>query len=298
MLRILDVLLAYVSHVKKTIEDYAMNKRRSRMQCFEIFNKKQFEGSDDFKLKSFEKFFYIFNNLYQELHEKTIHIPTIDVFNKFFTEFNVSYAPFFASGATINVWQVAQLKHNELRNCSVLRWLLDCEGSHGQGSIFFEAVLKHLDINIDITNGYRTQVELSYILDEDYNDSNEYGNNTEKYNRVDIVMQNTQFLLFLEVKIDAPEGINQLLRYSDILKKQCGSRKGKLIYLTPRHKYLPEAILSLQDKSKYFPKPLSWKEVANAFENVLPEYIQKQNAMQKPLWVSLVQQFCEHIRKF
>ncbi len=278
-------------------------------------------GRKAYELEKFENFFREFDELYVPIKEKPIKLPTTEKFEVFFNQFEEIYAPFFKSGGTINVWSEAQLKRDEVRNCSVLKWLLDCKGSHGQGGIFFEALLSFLSVPldpVDLATGYATRAELVYDTYDYDNENNEDTNSSkQKRNRVDIVLQNEHFLMFIEVKIDAPEGKNQLKRYSDILEKQCSnSKKGFLAFLTPRHNYIPEDSKSLKSgvprndsgldnyipeasKSlKYQPTPLSWKQLAHAFETALPKDSITQNTIQKPLWVALVQQFCEHVRQF
>lgn len=55
-------------------------------------------------------------------------------------------------------------------------------------------------------------------------------------NRIDIVLEGSDFVLFLEVKIDAPEGHLQLERYARAAKAKAtatGKKYAALLYLTP-----------------------------------------------------------------
>lgn len=51
-------------------------------------------------------------------------------------------------------------------------------------------------------------------------------------NRVDIVIESTTHLLFVECKIDSEEGRDQLSRYDRALRTRTGPRAGRLVYLT------------------------------------------------------------------
>lgn len=46
-----------------------------------------------------------------------------------------------ANGAFLQVWSVAGLKRNELRNAAVLAWLIDPNGSHGHGPAVLSGLL-------------------------------------------------------------------------------------------------------------------------------------------------------------
>jgi hypothetical protein len=110
-------------------------------------------------------------------------------------------------GDLINVWTIAGLSTVELRNASVLAWLFSANGSHGRGASIFQAFMKRLKqyhegqfpISSDITDHYFIYKEKTYP------DSTE--------SRVDIVIDGMDFVAFLEVKINAPEGYEQMLKY-------------------------------------------------------------------------------------
>jgi hypothetical protein len=68
-----------------------------------------------------------------------------------------------SSGEFTNVWAIAGLKRNEVRNAAVLAWLLDPNGSHGLGHAVSCALLARIDDRLqegkwskqDLLNGRR-----------------------------------------------------------------------------------------------------------------------------------------------
>ncbi len=175
------------------------------------------------------------------------------------------------SGAALNIWRVAGLKRNEVRNAAVLAWFLDPKGSHGLGTaciyhLLHEAFRDHADwlpgepslANASVRTELRPQ-----------------GSDTD---RVDIAMEGDSFLIFMEVKIDALEGVNQLLRYAAaaraIGKSWC------LLYLSSRQpKQLPPKTVQI-----------TWRDVVATLQAVAI------NA--SPFTRQLMSQFASHIRKF
>lgn len=129
-------------------------------------------------------------------------------------------------GNEINIWKIAQVGDDELKNSSILAWLLNCNGSHGQGDLFLVSFLKLLKRNgnfvfpnISIDKPYWTKVESLPFGDQE--------------SRIDIEIEGEQFLLFIEVKINAPETNDQLERYINIAKNKAANRPWVVVFLTP-----------------------------------------------------------------
>mgnify|MGYP002721729674 CR=1 FL=1 len=174
----------------------------------------------------------------------------------------------------LNVWSVAGLKRDELRNAAVLAWFLDPHGSHGFGAAVLEAFLKEVaritpnwpDLGLDLL---RVSVQT-----EEW----PLGSETD---RVDIAIDGPDFTIFIEVKIDAPEGPEQLRRYSDLARRKAqafGRRHGCVIYLGPYPPRLPPPEVAV----------ITWRNVA-AVLSALP----RDNAGS-----SLAHQFARHVRAF
>jgi hypothetical protein len=228
---------------------------------------------------------------------ESAHAPALDARNaeQFFNLFKQYYVPFVKSGGTINVWEVAGVGTDEVRNCAVLGWLLDCQGSHGQGTLFLHWLLEalsvapfsracraHLPQVLHAHPPYRATVENTY--------EQEGSDGVMPNSRVDIVIENESFLLFIEAKVHAGETGNQLERYSSILRSRAGKRPYAMIFLTPTGR-------PAKDESAGDIVCLSWKQLADSFEARIAADIPK-DSPHPLLWVSLVQQFCQHIRTF
>lgn len=251
---------------------------------------------------------------FEGAEEEPVQVVMLDAncVEAFFQSFREQYTPFFEKGGTINVWEIAKCKYDEVRNCAVLGWLLDCNGSHGQKHFFLECFLNCWDkkpINPDcLSSGYKVTVEQSYenisqeIGDEPDNEpsrndssgtDNLTGMNTK--NRVDFVIENTKFILFIEAKIKAKEGNTQLKRYSHLLKKSARQRRHALIFLTTTD-YTPLGIDGLPIQ----PLCITWQKIAVSFEEAMKKRLGKDvyGTFNQPLWASLAQQFCCHIKNF
>jgi hypothetical protein len=226
------------------------------------------------------------------------HIPTVD--NKdteqFFSLFKRHYEPFVRSGGTIDVWDVVGVGMDEVRNCAVLGWLLDCYGSHGQGTAFLRWFLETVHLE-PLKAGCRERfpqaahIHAPYrtILENAYDQRNVEGKTPDS--RVDIVIENNAFLLFIEAKIQAGETGNQLERYTGILHSRAGGRRYGMVFLTPTGR-------SAQDESISGVACLGWKQLAETFETRTQNISSGMVSPQQPLWAMLVQQFCRHIRTF
>lgn len=110
-----------------------------------------------------------------------------------------------SSGSLIDLWSVAGLRRRELPNAAVLAWLLDPRGSHGQGSLCLTGLL-------DLAQR-KSGVHLSGLALGDVRVQPEERPLGSDRDRVDIVVEAADLLIFIEVKIDAAEGQAQLSRY-------------------------------------------------------------------------------------
>lgn len=142
-------------------------------------------------------------------------------------------------GAFLNVWAVAGLRRNEVRNCAVLAWFLNPRGSHGAGAAYLKAVMALLP---EVEAGGLEQARLKTELRPQGSDRD----------RVDIVVELPERVIFIEAKIDAPEGINQLARYRDAAARL--HKAVSIVYLTrAAHVDEPDGV-----------HHLTWRQVARA----------------------------------
>ena len=208
----------------------------------------------------------------------------------FFVQFEEVYSQFYRSGAAVSVWDVAKLGSDEVRVCSVLAWLLDRHGSHGQGDVFLRCFLdclrKECCLSIpseqNIFRGYRTSAESFY--NNFFCDQQDQSNS-----RVDIEISGPDILLFIEAKIYAPETNNQLKRYIDILRSTAGGRSRALVFLTPTGRLPKSDYVNMQDEVI----ALSWKMIGKQFFRHINSFMCKNS-----LAYALITQYCDHINRF
>lgn len=232
--------------------------------------------------KTWNRFFAEFDSLLPQ-HMLQVEIPHIDLTEAqtFFQTFSHKRTQFLEYDGTINIWEVAGIGHNEVRNCAVLGWFLDYYGSHGQKGLFLQAFLDGLNkasqgkTNFTVQGPYRIRLENCYDQGE---------------SRVDIVIESADLLLFIEAKIDAPDTRGQSDQYSVILNSRSEYTQRGLVYLTPKG-HIPRC------ENKQYLIPFSWRHIANAFE-CIADRASTGTQTSQPYWVPLVQQFCWHIRQF
>lgn len=177
-----------------------------------------------------------------------------------------------AAGGYANVWAVAGLKRDEVRNTAVLTWFLDPLGTHGLGGAMLEAFLDRVAHVHPAWSMPRFDLASCRVRTE----FRPHGSATD---RVDIAVEDARNVMFVEVKIDANEGNLQLERYvaaaAAIGKPWC------LIYLAPSPpQQMPRGAVWIV-----------WRDVRVAAEKV---------ALRTPegLPRSILQQFGAHITAF
>lgn len=216
----------------------------------------------------------------------------------FFQKLSEALDAYTKSGAGISFWEIAGIGSDEVKNCAVLAWLLDCHGSHGYGNSFCRALLDSLRLaaaqsgfdiaqlpaQTDLSPDYDVSRECSYeelVLNTDGEDKSCI------YSRVDIQLSGKNFLLFVEAKIYSGENGNQLRRYRSHLDIAANGRKRSFVYLTrtghlPDDTYLHDSVL-----------PLRWRDVADAITACVTREMVPGSA-----GYIFIKQFCEHISNF
>lgn len=193
----------------------------------------------------------------------------------FFNNFKIAYKPITEmkkQGLFVNVWQTAGLKRDEVRNSQVLKWFFDCNADHGLNNLVLDIFLKSLSYKILTPITYYSYAENYPISDGK--------------NRVDIEIEAENLLLFIEVKIDASEGFEQLKRYQEIALQKSKGKKWAVIYLT-KGGYLPNNYIKSETLI-----PVSWNFFAKAIFKSIPT----KDILPHNLW--LLKQFAEHIHNF
>jgi hypothetical protein len=179
-----------------------------------------------------------------------------------------------ASGDFLQVWSVAGVGRHEVRNAAILAWLFDPRGSHGLGSDILRGFLTAAAGQDSIWPLHGADLsQVTVRVEERPLESDR--------DRVDISIDGPDFVIFIEVKIDAVEGLSQLPRYVEAANyKAYALRKkiAKVIYLSPRPPTHPQPDVIV----------LNWRHVAQALSGVTATGIS----------LYLVQQYAVHIRSF
>ena len=179
-----------------------------------------------------------------------------------------------AAGAFIDVWSVAGLGRQEVRTTAVLGWLLDARGTHGLGDVILGGLLDSLTLR-----GYRGPDRKS--LAAGYSVRKEFCAFGERENRLDLVVEGREFLLIFEVKIDAPEGHDQLERYIRVARRKAGMRNWHILYVTQtRPKEERDGVTHLR-----------WQDVARAIRQATAD------CECGALGVRLAASFADHVQR-
>lgn len=195
----------------------------------------------------------------REKNRPKIEINTAEL-TQFFTQLSEPLKLVQHRALSFDPWEVAGLERKEVRNTAVLAWLLDPEGTHGFGRLPLQTLLQTIrhnrkDIPEDYHRYCRVQVE-----------ANPTGDCT---NRVDIEIDADNFLLFIEVKINANDQPEQIARYCEDAEQRAISRPWAVVFLTPQGKE-PQ---TLGSKFTLENVPcLSWRQLATNLENPLQSY--------------------------
>ena len=178
------------------------------------------------------------------------------------------------NGDFLQIWSVAGIKRNELRNAAILAWLIDPRGSHGYGSDILSRLLSTAAEQVPCWPLH--DADLSYVTV--HTEERPLGSDRD---RVDIAIDGPDFVLFMEVKIDAIEGRLQLRRYIESAKEKARALRKKhalVIYLSPRPPIdLPFGVVLL-----------TWRHISRILSGVSSRGING----------TLVHHYARHIRSF
>jgi hypothetical protein len=123
-----------------------------------------------------------------------------------------------------NVFSLLNVSTDEVRHSAFLAWLLDARAEHGQGTLFLKVLVNSCRLPLTLVNKGRYRVLTEYAGDEAIVDI--------------LIYRPEEFLIYLENKIFAPEGSNQIDReFGDM--RQAGkaldipTNRQFAIFLTP-----------------------------------------------------------------
>lgn len=205
---------------------------------------------------------------------------SVEALEPLLTQLNGLLAGARRQGALANVWAMSGLRRDEVRNAGVLASLFDPRVSEDRAPAFLSAFLARvregdrqlLPTDAELANGYTVQTEARPLgaLDD----------------RVDLSIEGADFLLLVEVKIDAREGAEQLARYEAVLrlKAQALGKRPTLVYLSPTPAKSPPPSAFYAD----------WRDVRRAALSVAAQRSRTERSFQD----LLLAQFAEHVRSF
>ena len=117
-------------------------------------------------------------------------------------------------GGILNVWTIAGLRRDEVRNARVLAAMFSPAESRDLGRAFLEAFMDR------IVDGDRSRLPTGDELAAGYSVQTEARPLGAADDRVDRSIEGPDFILVIEVKIDAGEGREQLARYETVLQRK------------------------------------------------------------------------------
>lgn len=232
-----------------------------------------------------------FKELYvlQKISESDLpirHEITAEELQSFFSKLKPFIHDHYKYGYGVNVWDVAGVNEDEMRNSSILSWLLDCNGSHGQGNVFLEGLLCWLATSKGVPEKARNNLPIpGSTQNVRYWTRVESLPLGEKESRVDIEIGGP-FVLIIEVKVNSQENGDQLKRYIEIARNKAVTNKWGVLFLTrkgsePNDKSLLDHLCRI-----------SWKQVANIINVV----VNNNEELKGSFFEHYVKQFCQHIK--
>ncbi len=198
----------------------------------------------------------------------------------FLSQLHVAVSAARLQGALLNVWAISGLKRDEVRNAGVLAALFSPVISGDRAVPFlakFLARVREGDRSLlptfaELQDGYSVQTEACPLGAVD--------------DRVDLSIEGDDFILLIEVKIDAGEGTEQLARYESVLrlKAKALGKRAALVYLSPSPAKAPPPNTFYAD----------WADVRRAAQAVAWSRPHHDRSFQD----LMLAQFAEHVRQF
>jgi hypothetical protein len=129
------------------------------------------------------------------------------------------------SGVLSTPWAAAMLRRDEVRTASVLSWFLSPRGNHGCGDALLREVLAHIRQKLG-GDFPAIPSQHCFVSVEECPDG-------DRSSRIDIQIDDPEYFLVIEVKIDAPEQDDQIDRYCDVAAFRTGGiRPWCVVFLT------------------------------------------------------------------
>lgn len=243
-------------------------------------------------VQELEKFFLELNNILPSKIDSPappsyFHLSKLFEFEQWLKDLSEPMKIAKHGGFLCDPWELSGLKRDEVRNSRVLAWLLDPRGSHGFGNLLTDALLAELSrryttFNFPVISGDDCRVRVETSPDGDNG------------NRLDIEIYSPNFYVIIEVKIDAIEGDEQLLRYGELGASIAGNRPWGMVFLTPSG---CDSITAGRFMGKVI--PISWKNLSSVLNCRLREFrMSLQARSHEKMTLILAKHFLKHVRNF
>ncbi len=191
-------------------------------------------------------------------------VLSVEALSGFLSLFKPAYEDHRRAGGGLNLWEVAGLDSSELRIARVLGWLLDGRRHHGLDNALLSTLLRQAqsrNAKVGWPDGFPTADDVEKSQDVRVRvESCPLGDIED---RVDIEIDSDRFVLFIEVKVDAGEGDQQLARYVAAASTKAAGRSWGVLFLTRR------GTLHRTHLKQARVVDVSWKEVAAAISVLL-----------------------------
>lgn len=172
----------------------------------------------------------------------------------FLTAFEAVHRRVWRSRVDFNVFDLLKVTTNEVCHSGVLAWLLDAESGHGQGDLFMRAFAELLQLDLLPRAFARYQVRTELAGAESIIDVT--------------VFRRGEFLIYLENKILAMEGIEQLEREFRDMR-----RLGAALHVPTDRQFAifltPDGRPPVSGAATRW-RTVSYPEIAEAFRALLP----------------------------
>ena len=198
---------------------------------------------------------------YQTSEQPSIAYDRVFSLTDFFGSFPSAMKAMKRQGHRLNIWEIAGVGKDELRNMAILFWWLRQDGEHDLGKTILNGIMKTIKKEYGESPIHKiTDFTDDYQIHREHTLWDQQG----RACRLDIIIESKDVLIVIEGKINAPESINvndgevQLDRYCDLARARSGKKQWAVVYLTPS-KRLDES------RRKKHPElfEITWKEIAN-----------------------------------
>lgn len=178
-----------------------------------------------------------------------------------------------AAGGAINIWSVAGLRRDEVRNAQALAglWMADFGGAVSRRflAVFLSQAVDSVDWHAELAPGYRVATECNPLGDRN--------------DRIDVVIETASRIVGVEIKIGAGLGPNQLERYLASIETRAAWRhcQAHVVLLAPFESHLDKV------------RAVAWSAISEAALSAVAAGPARRSTVEE-----LIVSFGDHVRSF